>query len=160
MLPNSVHRLHLLSRQLTSHLMSAALCAREIEEIVQMDDRRPGPNGKRAKAPTRAPRPLLDEATLTVLWREHTLYLGYTIEFRLLAYLTRRVNQYVTHVDLLDEIWDDDFADSSVLRAAIQRLRAKLRQGGMTDLADAVTGCKGRYILDLASADRVTKMSH
>lgn len=160
MFPNSVDKLQLLSRQLTEHLMSAAICAREIGEIVQMGDRRPSTNGKRAKASTNAPRPLLDEATLSVIWRDQTLYLGYTIEFRLLAYLTRRVNQYVTHVDLLQEIWDDDFAESSVLRAAIQRLRAKLRQGGMGDLAEAVTGCKGRYILDLASADHVTKMSH
>jgi hypothetical protein len=89
--------------------------------------------------------------------------LGYTIEFRLLAHLARRANRYVTHVDLLADIWDDDLADTSLLRAGIQRLKTKLRRGGMADLADAVMGCKGRYILDLTTAPRhkkVTVISH
>lgn len=163
MTPEKVRKLHVLHRQLTEHLMSAALCANEIGELTQ-DPGSPvhggtptangnGHNGKRAPL-----RPLLDEATLSVIWRDQALCLGYTKEFRLLAHLARRANQYVTHVDLLEDIWDDDFADTSLLRAGIQRLKTKLRRGGMTDLADAVIGYKGRYILDL-TASRVTEKS-
>ena len=39
-----------------------------------------------------------------MIWRDHALRLGYNKEFRLLAHLARRANQYVTHVDLLEEI--------------------------------------------------------
>lgn len=118
-------------------------------------------NGRNGKYTT--PRPLLDETTLSVIWRDRGLRLGYNKEFRLLAHLARHANQYVTHVDLLEEIWEDDFADVALLRAGIQRLKTKLRRGGMGDLADAVIGCKGRYILDLAADPRHRKvivMSH
>ncbi len=98
------------------------------------------------------PRPLVDEATLSVLWRGQALHLGHSKGFWVLARLARRVNQYVTHSDLLQEIWDDEFADTERLRAGMKRLRGKLRQGGMADLADAITGHHGRYMLDLAGA--------
>lgn len=162
MTPQNLRKLCVLSRQLTEHLMSAALCAKEIGEITQDlgndgPNGVPGGNGNGRNGKHATPRPLLDEATLSVIWRDHSLHLGYTKEFRLLAHLARRANQYVTHVDLLKDIWDDDFADVSLLRAGIQRLKTKLRQGRMADLAEAVIGCKGRYILDLAA--RVTEKS-
>ena len=157
MTPENVRKLHVLSRQLTEYLMSAALCAKEIGEITQ-DPGNDGHSGNGHNGKHSVPRPLLDEATLSVIWRDHPLYLGYTKEFRLLAHLARRANQYVMHVDLLEDVWDDDFADAALLRASIQRLRTKLRRGGMADLAEAVIGCKGHYILDLAAA-RVTEKS-
>jgi DNA-binding response OmpR family regulator len=77
--------------------------------------------------------------------------------------LLRRVNHYVTHADLMAEIWDDEFADTSLLRAGVQRLRVKLRLGGMADLARAITGHHGRYMLDMSLISRhadVTAVSH
>ena len=161
MTPVNARKLHVLSRQLTESLMRAALCAKEIGEIVhaQTSDGYADLSSANGNGRHTAPRPLLDEATLSVIWRDHALRLGYNKEFRLLAHLARRANQYVTHVDLLEEIWDDDFADAALLRAGIQRLKTKLRRGGMADLADAVIGCKGRYILDLAAAHVTEKSS-
>jgi len=161
MTPENVRKLHLLNRQLTEHVMSAAICAKEIGVIANTlgDDSRggtPGANGNGRPIPLR---PLVDEATLSVLWRNKMLDLGNTIEFRLLAHLARRVNQYVPHVDLLEEIWDDNFADAALLRAGMQRLRKKLCRGGMADLADAILGCKGRYMLDLAADPRHRKVT-
>lgn len=159
MTPENVRKLHVLSRQLNEHLMSAALCAKEIGQIAQANGNdgtggEPATNGNGRNGKHAVPRPLVDEATLSVIWRTKTLCLGNTKEFSLLAHLARRVNQYVPHVDLLDEIWADEFADGTLLRAAMQRLRAKLCRGGMTDLADSLLACKGRYILDLATAPR------
>ena len=108
-------------------------------------------------------RPLLDEATLSVIWRGKTLHLGHSKGFWLLASLARRVNQYVTHLDLLREIWDDEFADAQLLRAGMKRLRNRLRQGGMADLAEALIGHHGCYMLDLARVKchrQVTAVSH
>ena len=170
MTPEKVRRLTMLSRQLTENLMSAALCAKEISEIARDEaddgpDGRPGANdnGHRRNGVNAQQRPLLDEATLSVIWRGRTLHLGHTQGFWLLARLARCPNHYITHLDLLQEIWDDEFADTTLLRAGVQRLRVKLRQGGMGDLADAIAGHHGRYMLDLSAAPRhgnVTAMSH
>ena len=158
MTPENVRKLSLLSRQLSASLMSAALCAKEIGEIArdETDDTggKPGTSadGHRRKEGKAQQRPLLDEATLSVIWRGRTLHLGHTQGFWLLARLARCPNQYITHLDLLEEIWEDGFADTGILRAGVQRLRVKLRQGGMGDLADAIAGHRGRYMLNLFSA--------
>jgi len=170
MTPENVHRLNLLSRQLTEHLMSAALCAKEIDEFAHAyaddgNDGRPsaGGNGHGRNGPQAKQRPLLDEATLSVTWKGRTLHLGHTKGFWFLLRLARRVNQYVTHADLLGEIWYDELKDTSLLRAGVYRLRVILRRGGMGDLAAAIIGHHGRYMLDLTGAPRhrnVTAMSH
>jgi hypothetical protein len=170
MTPENVRKFKMLSRQLTESLMSVALCAKEISEIArdEMDDDTacgPGANGNghRRNGVKTPQRPMLDETTLSVIWRGRSLHLGHTQGFWLLARLARCPNQYVTHLDLLQEIWDDEFADTSLLRAGVQRLRVKLRQGGMGDLADAIAGHHGRYMLNLSAAPRhanVTVMSH
>ncbi len=165
-----IRQLTILSRQLTENLMSAAICAKEISLITQSladassrhstvaDD-----NGRRLNKAPAVIRPLLDEAALSVIWRGKTLHLGHSKGFWLLARLARRTNQYVTHLDLLREIWDDEFADAQLLRAGMKRLRNRLRQGGMADLAEALIGHHGRYMLDLARIKghrQVTAMSH
>ena len=158
MTADQVRKLGMLSRRLSDDLMSAALCAREIGELTrgQTDvdagvDAASGPGTRGPRESELFLRPVLDEATLSVVWRGRTLHLGHTQGFWLLVRLARRDNQYVTHLDLLQEIWDDEFADTGALRAAVRRLRAKLRHGGMGDLSDAITGHHGRYMLDLAA---------
>lgn len=164
MTTEKARKLNIFSQQLTEFLMSAALCAREIDEIIQdQSDEEAGCDAHREQRREHEPkarlRPLMDEATLSLIWRDHPLYLGYTKEFRLLQHLARRANRYVSHVDLLEDVWDDDFADAALLRACIQRLRTRLRRGGMADLAEAVIGCKGHYILDLVAAHVTEKSS-
>ena len=53
-------------------------------------------------------RPLLDESTLSVIWKGKSLHLGNTLAFRLLERLARCPNQYVTHLDLLRDVWEDE----------------------------------------------------
>lgn len=158
MTAEKVRKLVVLSRQLTESLMRAALCAKEIGEVANAQTDDDGTdvgggsngNGHRRNGAKSQQRPLLDEATLSVIWRGRTLHLGHTQGFWLLARLAHCPNQYITHLDLLQEIWDDEFADTGLLRAGVQRLRMKLREGGMGDLADAIAGHHGRYMLNLS----------
>jgi DNA-binding response OmpR family regulator len=47
------------------------------------------------------------------------------------------------------DVWDNEYLATSTIRSFIRRLRLKLRRGGMGDLADAIRGHNGRYILNL-----------
>lgn len=152
--PDLARSVDLLCRQLTENIMSAALCAKEIVGIVREmhdDGARPAVNGNSHQSSGFGPpvRPLVDETTLCVTWNGKIIHLGHTRGFWLLARLTRSANRYVTHVDLLQEVWDDEFTDTAALRAGVRRLRVKLRRGGMRDLADAIVGHHGRYMLSL-----------
>lgn len=156
--------LDVLCRQLTESIMGAVLCAQEIATIVRetrYGDGRPcvTENGHQRRENTPLGRPFLDEPTLSVVWNGKMLHLGHTQGFWLLARLTRSANQYVTHLDLIQEIWDDDFTDTTVLRAGMRRLRTKLRRGGMGDLADSIVGHHGRYMLDLTAPPRHTEVT-
>lgn len=136
--------------------MGAALCAKELVSLVrEMHDQLPdGASGRAIGRSGMLGRPILDEATLSVVWNGQVLHLGHTQGFWLLARLARNANQYVTHLDLIQEIWDDDFTDTTVLRAGVRRLRIKLRRGGMGDLAGAIVGHHGRYMLNLNAPPR------
>ncbi len=139
-----------LCRNLSEHVMGAALCAEQIissvHELLGCPAHENG-NGRRGASPQE--RPLVDESTLSVTWRGRTAHLGHTQPYLLLARLTRNANRYAEHLDLLQEIWDDEFTDAAALRAGMNRLRTKLRRAGMADLADAIVGHQGRYMLDL-----------
>lgn len=162
MATHSDHRLDVLYKRLTEHAMGAALCANEIIAMVRQTHGDGGSSPASGTAGTtalHAPRPLLDESTLSVIWNGKSHPLGHTQAFWLLARLTRSANQYVTHVDLTQEIWDDDFTDAATLRAGVSRLRQKLRAGGMSDLANAIVGHHGRYMLKLIAPPRHTEVT-
>lgn len=158
---DQARRLETLCRQLNEIIMSAALCTKEVATIVRNmhDGDAPGANGQHGGGRSVPRRPLLDEATLSVLWNGKSVHLGHTQGFWLLARLARSANQYVTHLDLIEDIWDNDLTDTAVLRAGVRRLRIKLRRGGMGDLADAIVGHHGRYILDLNGWRRHTEVT-
>src|SRR5262245_50655580 len=48
---------------------------------------------------------LIDPAQRTVQFRGRTCFLGGRLPFRLLARLARRPNAFVSHEELLDEVW-------------------------------------------------------
>jgi hypothetical protein len=156
MTPDKVRRLDALASQLAEALMTAAICAQEIQALVRTDcdgdvHTELGRCGS-GMAPSLAhhkQRPLVDESTLSVIWKSKTLHLGHTLAFRLLARLARRPNQYVTHLELLRDVWDDDDLATATIRSMVRELRRKLCSGGMTDLATAIRGHNGRYILIL-----------
>jgi len=157
MTPDKARRLDALASQLSETLMTAAICAQEIRNILRAeldDDDAHADRGRCATglAPSlthHKQSPLLDESTLSVIWKGKTLHLGNTLAFRLLVRLARRPNQYVTHTDLLLDVWDDDETSTASIRSMVRELRRKLRGAGMTDLATAIRGHSGRYILDL-----------
>lgn len=140
MTQENARRLHVLSRQLHEHLMSAALCAKEIGDVAQAQGNdghngSPRANGNAQSGPHTVTRPLLDEATFSVIWRNKAICLGNTKEFRLLTYLARRANQYVTHLDLLEEVWDSQDKATATIRCVVRHLRRQLGAGGMKELA-------------------------
>ena len=154
--PDKARRLDVLTGQLTETLMSAAICANEIRAMLrtELDANGHHPASQRGaefgqNLPTFKQRPLLDESTMSVLWKGRNLHLGNTLSFRLLAHLARRPNQYVTHLDLLRDVWDDQHLAISTIRSVVRHLRERLRNGGMDDLAVAIRGHNGRYILEL-----------
>jgi DNA-binding response OmpR family regulator len=153
---DKARRLEALAGQLAEALMSAAICVDEIRAIVrtELDNEAPRPTTQRGRgfAPKLAidqQRPLLDESTMSVFWKGRSLHLGNTLPFRFLARLARRPNQYVTHLDLLRDVWDDQHLATATIRSVVRHLRERLRNGGMDDLALAIRGHNGRYILDL-----------
>jgi DNA-binding response OmpR family regulator len=157
-------RLDVLCRQLTENIMGAALCAQEIVALAREmhgRERRPDVSGNgQQRCENGAPhRPLLDESTLAVVWNGRMLHLGHTQGFWLLARLARSANRYVTHLDLLQDVWDDECTETTALRAGVRRLRIKLRRGGMGDLADAIVGHHGRYMLNLTCSPRHTEVT-
>jgi DNA-binding response OmpR family regulator len=67
--------------------------------------------------------------------------------FKLLQRLAKRPNVYVTHENLLDDVWDGRRSDAAI-RSAIKRLKQTLRRYGLAELAEAIHGSKpGRYRL-------------
>ena len=147
-------RLQQLASQLAETLMTAVICVEEIRGAVrpELDDdgQHDGPTVRsKANAGYITPRPLLSESTLTVSWKGRTLHLGHTVSYRLLDRLARRPNQYVTHLDLLRDVWDDEELATATIRSVVRHLRRRLRDGGMIELAQAIRGHNGRYILEL-----------
>ena len=154
MSPDKALRLDALTSQISETIMTVALCAQEIRSLVRAEldgdaQARPRPSGAQLVATCRHQRPLLDESTLSVIWKGRTLRLGHTVSFRLLARLARRPNQFVTHLDLLRDVWDDEDVATATIRSVVRHLRRRLREGGMKELAIAIRGHNGRYILEL-----------
>ena len=93
--------------------------------------------------------PIADQTTFTVVWRGRSCFLGNTLLFRLFARLLRSRNRFVSHVDLLDDVWDGP-REGSVIRGVAKRLRDQLAKDGMADLAQAIDGTtSGHYGLML-----------
>jgi hypothetical protein len=156
MTPEKVRRLDKLASQLAEILMTVVICVQEIHSAVhsEIGDELPSEidrfaNGFAFGFDQNKQRPLLDESTMSVIWNGKKVHLGHTLGFRLLERLARRPNQYVTHLDLLRDVWDDEELATASIRSQVRELRIKLRKGGMADLASAIRGHNGRYILVL-----------
>jgi len=103
----------------------------------------------RAHEPSPAPQPLvIDPAQRTVQFRGRTCFLGGRLPFRLLSRLARRPNTFVSHEDLLDDVWEGAVRSDDAVRSAVKALRQRLRKAGLGDLADAIDGTvPGHYAL-------------
>lgn len=93
----------------------------------------------------------IDHDRLQVAFHGRTCVLGNTLPFKLLERLARRPNTYVTHDELLSDVWQGIRSESAI-RSAVKRLRQTLRLQGMAELAAAIDGTSaGRYCLRLES---------
>lgn len=144
-----------LTRQLAEILRTAAICAEEIRFEINTEFNHTQPIAVRPDK-TKSPdshrfsqRPILDQSTLCVTWKDKSVHLGYTRVFRLLDRLSRCPNQYVTHLELLQDVWDDENLSDATIRSVVRHLRSRLRSEGMEELAARIRGHNGRYILKL-----------
>jgi hypothetical protein len=89
-------------------------------------------------------RPVADATTFCAVWRGKTCFLGNTLLFWLFDRLARTPGRYVSHVDLLEEVWRSK-RESSTIRGVAKRLRDRLVDAGMADLASAIDGSVTGY---------------
>ena len=154
--PQNAQRLMQLANQLAEMLMAAAICANEVRTVIRAESDGDGAGtGQRVGSVSATSvihgtqRPFLDESTLCVIWKGKSVHLGNTRAFWLLERLARRPNQYVKYLDLIREVWGDQRIEDATIRSVVRSLRRRLRASGMEELAIAVRGHNGRYILDL-----------
>lgn len=96
-------------------------------------------------------RPLVSRSLLAVTYRGKTCFLGNTLPLRLIECLLRVPNQYVSHEQLQEDVWNGVRSRAAV-RSVVKELRAKLRAAGMAKLAEAIDGrVAGHYAIFLPS---------
>lgn len=102
-------------------------------------------------APIRTPQFQIDPRLLSVTFHGKTCFLGNTYPFRFLLYLAHKRNTYVTHQELFETVWEG-IRSEEALRSTVKMLRKKLREVGLTHLANAIDGSAyGHYVLNLAT---------
>lgn len=87
---------------------------------------------------------IADCETLSVVWNDKTCFLGNTLLFRFFERLARSPNRYVPHSELLEDVWGG-VRDMSTIRGVAKRLRDRLREEDMGELADAIDGSVIRH---------------
>ena len=93
--------------------------------------------------------PLADPATLSIIWQGRSCFLGNTLLFWFFERLSRSPNQYISHIDLLEDVWQAQ-REASTIRGVAKRLRDRLTAAGMREVADAIDGgVPGYYCLNL-----------
>jgi DNA-binding response OmpR family regulator len=94
-------------------------------------------------------RPKIDRETLSIAWKHRICFLGNTLPFLFIERLARSPNRYVSYEDLLEEVWGGDRKESTI-RGVVKRLRDRLEEAGMSQLAKAIDGSvMGHYGLIL-----------
>ena len=92
---------------------------------------------------------VLDEERFAVQWDGRECELGQTLSYRLLRRLAAPPVRYVTHQDLLDDVWGAE-RTATAIRSGVWDLRRRLKAAGMADLAGAIDGTNpGHYGLRL-----------
>jgi DNA-binding response OmpR family regulator len=97
-------------------------------------------------------RPLIDHSTFSVEWNGRRCRLGNYLSLKLLDRLCRRPGQFVSHEELLHEVWKARRCPVTI-RSAIRELRRRLRAGKMAKLAAAIQSQGKSYGLILYPTD-------
>jgi DNA-binding response OmpR family regulator len=88
--------------------------------------------------------PVAEPSTFSIVWSGRTCHLGPTKLYRLFACLVRRPDRYISHDQLLRDVWLGDSRSAQTVRSAMRNLKAKLVRAGMGDLARAIRS-RGRH---------------
>lgn len=102
--------------------------------------------------PTSAFRPVADRTTLSVLYQGKTCFLGNTLLFRFFEVISRRPNRYISHAQLLDDVWGGIRSESTIRNVA-KRLRDKLVAVDLGEVAVAIDGSTPGYYVFLLNRD-------
>lgn len=97
-------------------------------------------------------RPAMEEVDLSIDWdhleinfRRSRCFFGNSLEFRLLAFLATSRNRYLSYSELLENVWGGEERSDSAIRSAVKRLRRKLREANMPELAESIDGSESGY---------------
>ena len=89
--------------------------------------------------------PSANPANFTAHWQSKSCFLGNTLLFRFFERLAKTPNIYVSHQELLDDVWGDD-RTASTIRGVAKRLKDKLNACGLHELSDCIVGSEiGHY---------------
>lgn len=99
--------------------------------------------GKAVDAEAMFHRPIVDAAGMAVIWRGSRCPLGYTRLFDLIERLIRTPNRWFPYDQLLKDVWKDQYLGDGAIKAAVTRLKAKLADSGMGELAQMI--CTSGY---------------
>lgn len=89
---------------------------------------------------------VIDTDRFRVVWAGRDCVLGPTLPFYLIRYLAKNQGRYIPHQELLHRVWHVPSRSPQAIRSVVADLRLRLRQAGMSDLADSIDGRHaGRY---------------
>src|SRR5262249_34952021 len=94
-------------------------------------------------------RPIVDFSTLSIEWNQKRCQCP-GISLKLFERLCHYPGQYMTHEQLLRNVWQCHRSPQAI-RSAVRQLRRKLRAAGMAQLADAIRSHGGSYALTFGS---------
>ena len=87
---------------------------------------------------------------MSVVYRGRSCFLGNTLPLRFIERLLLSPNQYLSHEQLQDDVWNA-VRSPEAIRSVVKELRARLRRAGMSRLAESIDGrVGGHYALMLA----------
>jgi DNA-binding response OmpR family regulator len=93
-------------------------------------------------------KPIMNDGPRTITWQGRTCRLGPLVLFRLMARLAQHPGEVVPFDRLKTEAWRCRVSPDAI-RAGVCRLRRRLTNAGMGDLAEAIRSERKSYYLDL-----------
>jgi len=112
-----------------------------LQEIVDLEDNTPSLPIRTVKSNRR---PIANRQTLSIEWDGKSCFLGNTLLFLFFERLSRSANRYVSHEELLDDVWGGD-REATTIRGVVKRLRDKLEDSEMTEVAHFIDGSIAGY---------------
>lgn len=93
--------------------------------------------------------PLACMDTYSIYSGDKTCALGNTKEFRFAWILCHKAPHYVSYNDIAELVWDSDFYDPHLIKNMKLRVKKKLQQAGMDELAERIESTPQHYRLTL-----------